>query len=123
VRFKYCKQLLEYNIYFYLETSGGGSYDLHLMFIFSIPVLVRYLWQLKTFVFMHWYIISAVLLVNLKKSTYLKCQLEPFRHFVLGLTFGNLTFGRLTIYPNTRSIFGQLTFWRLTISLSIGTDT
>ncbi len=32
------------------------------MFIFSIPILIRCLWQLKTLVFMHWYIISTVLL-------------------------------------------------------------
>ncbi len=34
-----------------------------MLFIFSIPVLFRYLWQLKTFVFLHWYIISIVLLL------------------------------------------------------------
>ncbi len=33
-----------------------------MQFIFSTPVLIRYLWQLMIFVFMHWYIISAVLL-------------------------------------------------------------
>ncbi len=33
-----------------------------MLFIFSTPVLIRYLWQLKTFVFMHWYKISAALL-------------------------------------------------------------
>jgi len=32
------------------------------MFIFSTPVLIRHLWQLKTVVFLHWYRICAVLL-------------------------------------------------------------
>jgi hypothetical protein len=42
------------NIYSYLETSGGQSYNLYLnVVIFSIPVLIRHLWQLKTVVFLH----------------------------------------------------------------------
>ncbi len=54
---------LNTNIYSYLKTSGGTSYNLYLNFVhFSTPVLIRCLWQLKTLVFMHWYIISAVLL-------------------------------------------------------------
>ncbi len=37
-------------------------------FIFSTPVLIRHLWQLKTVVFLHWYLmylICAVLLGNI----------------------------------------------------------
>jgi hypothetical protein len=32
------------------------------MFFFSVPVLIRHLWQLKTFVFLHWCLICTVLL-------------------------------------------------------------
>ncbi len=31
-----------------------------MLFIFSTPVLIRYLWQLKTVVFLHWCRICAV---------------------------------------------------------------
>jgi hypothetical protein len=31
------------------------------MFIFSISVLIRHLWQLKTVVFLHWHLIRVVL--------------------------------------------------------------
>ena len=51
------------NIYSYLETSGGQSYNLYYMlFIFSTPVLIRHLWQLKTVVFLCGCPICAVLL-------------------------------------------------------------
>ncbi len=33
-----------------------------MLFIFSKPVLIRHLWQLKTAVFLHWCLICAVLL-------------------------------------------------------------
>jgi hypothetical protein len=33
-----------------------------MLFIFSTPVLIRHLWQLKTVVFLHWCLIYAVLL-------------------------------------------------------------
>jgi hypothetical protein len=33
-----------------------------MLFIFSIPVLIRNLWQLKTVVFLHWYLIHFALL-------------------------------------------------------------
>jgi len=37
------------NIYSYLETPGGQSYNPYLFcFIFSTPVLIRHRWQLKT---------------------------------------------------------------------------
>ncbi len=34
------------------------------MFIFSTPVLIRHLWQLKTIVFLHWCVIHTIPLVN-----------------------------------------------------------
>jgi len=33
-----------------------------MLFIFSTPVLIRHLWQLKTFIFLHWSLMCAVLL-------------------------------------------------------------
>jgi len=43
-----------------------------MLFIFSMPELIRHLWQLKTVVFQHWCLICAVLLgcseVKLSKS-------------------------------------------------------
>ncbi len=33
-----------------------------MLFISSIPVLIRHLWQLKTVVFLHWCLIHSVLL-------------------------------------------------------------
>ncbi len=57
---------LNTNIYSYLETSGGKSYNLYLKCcsFFSTPVLIRHLWQLKTVVFLHWCLIHAILLVT-----------------------------------------------------------
>ncbi len=53
---------LDTNIYSYLETSGGQSYDVYLNVVhLSTPVLIRHLWQLKTVVFLHWCLIHAVL--------------------------------------------------------------
>ncbi len=40
-----------------------------MMFIFSTPVLIRHLWQLKTVAFLHWCLICAVLfLAKLTKT-------------------------------------------------------
>ncbi len=40
-------------IYSYLEMSGGQSFNVYLNIVhFSIPGLIRHLWQLKTVVFM-----------------------------------------------------------------------
>ncbi len=51
---------LNTNIYSYLETSGGQSYNLYLKVIhFSTPVSIRHMWQLKTVVFLHWCLIHA----------------------------------------------------------------
>ncbi len=33
-----------------------------MLLIFSTPVLIRYFWQLKTVVFLHWYLLCALLL-------------------------------------------------------------
>jgi hypothetical protein len=52
---------LNTDIYSYLETSGVLIYIL-MLFILSIPVLIRHLWQLNTVVFQHWCLICAILL-------------------------------------------------------------
>ncbi len=41
-----------------------------MQFIFSMPVLIRHLWQLKTVVFLHWCLICAVLLGLLKMNAF-----------------------------------------------------
>jgi hypothetical protein len=52
---------LNTNIYSYLKTSGGQSFNLYLNAIhFSTPVLIRHLWQLKTTVFLHRCLICTV---------------------------------------------------------------
>jgi hypothetical protein len=54
---------LNTNISSNLETSGGQISILYLdVVIFSTPVMFRYLWQLKTVVFLHWCLIRALLL-------------------------------------------------------------
>jgi hypothetical protein len=56
---------LNTNIYSYLETSGGQSCNLYLNVVhFLTPVLIRHLCQHKTVVFLHWYLICAVLLLT-----------------------------------------------------------
>ncbi len=46
---KNINECLNINIYSFLETSGGQSSNLnYMLFIFSTPVLIRHLWQLKT---------------------------------------------------------------------------
>jgi hypothetical protein len=51
--------ILGTNIYYYLGISGGQSSNLYLMLlIFSIPVLIGHLWQLKTVVYTCCYIKS-----------------------------------------------------------------
>jgi hypothetical protein len=53
--FKNVNNCLLTNIYFYLKTSGGQSSDLYLNVVhFFNTVLIRHLWHLKTFVFLHW---------------------------------------------------------------------
>jgi hypothetical protein len=56
---------LNINIYSYQETSGGQNSTPNLNVVhFLTPVLIRYLWQDKTVVFLHWCLICAVLLAE-----------------------------------------------------------
>jgi hypothetical protein len=49
------------NIFSYLETSGGKSYNIYLNVVhFFQKVLIRHLWQPKTIVLLHWCLICAV---------------------------------------------------------------
>ncbi len=68
---KIVNNCLNSNIYSYLETSGSQSYNLYLNYVhFSIPLLIRLLWQLKTVVFLHWCGMCAVpLLATLHVSS------------------------------------------------------
>ncbi len=50
---------------FKVQAPGGQSYNLFLiLFIFSTPVLIGHLWQVKTVVFLHCCRICAVPLVQ-----------------------------------------------------------
>jgi hypothetical protein len=61
--FKKVNHCLNTNIYSYLETSGGKSFNLYLNVVhYSTPVIIRRLWQLKTVVFLHWCLLCTVLL-------------------------------------------------------------
>ncbi len=54
----------------YLETSGGQSSKLSsMLFIFSMPVVIRDLWQLKTVAFLHWCLLLAVLFDEIVQNT------------------------------------------------------
>jgi len=58
---KFVNNCLNTNIYSYLETSGGQSFNLYINVVhFLTPVLIRHLWQLKTVVFLHRYLICAI---------------------------------------------------------------
>jgi hypothetical protein len=58
---KNVNNLLNTNIYSYLETSGGQSSNPYLNVVdLSTPELIRNLWQLKTAVFLHWCLKCAV---------------------------------------------------------------
>ncbi len=60
---------LNTNIYSDLETSGGQSSNTYLnVVLFSTPVLIRQLWQLKTVAFLHWCLICIVLLNDVLKN-------------------------------------------------------
>ncbi len=51
-------------MYSYLETSVVKVLIYILMlFIFTTTVLIRHLWQLKTVVFLHWFLKHAALLI------------------------------------------------------------
>jgi hypothetical protein len=63
MRFKNVHNYLNTNIYSYLETSVSKSYILYLIVVdFLTLVLIRHMWQLKTVVFLHWCLISTVVL-------------------------------------------------------------
>ncbi len=63
---KNANNYLNTNIYSYLETSGGQSSNLYLNVVhFLTPVLIRYLWQLKSVAFLHCCLIRTVLLHEL----------------------------------------------------------
>jgi hypothetical protein len=54
-----------------------------MLFIFSTPVLIRHLWQLKTVVFLHWCLICAVSLFTFFKAHCLKnTSFKYFCHFL-----------------------------------------
>jgi hypothetical protein len=61
---------LNINIYSYVE--GHLVFRviiyIYMWFLFSTPVLIRHLWQLKTVVFLHWCLICAVLLAVYMKQ-------------------------------------------------------
>ena len=60
-------------IVFYSETSGGKNSILYLnVIIFLTPVLFRYLWQLKTLVFLHRCLLCVILLEPCK----VKCSIN-----------------------------------------------
>ncbi len=50
-----------------------------MLFIFSIPELIRNLWQLKTAVFLHWCLILAL---PLYEKNYIKATLLQKCHFM-----------------------------------------
>ncbi len=56
---------LNTNIFSYLETPVGKTYNLYSNVVhFLTPVLIRHLWQLKTVVFLHRCLIRALLLAE-----------------------------------------------------------
>jgi hypothetical protein len=114
-------------ITFYLETSGGRNYNTYLNIAhFSTPVLIRYLWQLKTVVFMHGCLLRAVLLktvidlilmfflpsfiwVCLSVYVFLTAFLSVF--LLLSLCFAFCMFCLSTCLPACLSSCLPLSFW------------
>ncbi len=82
------------------------------MFIFSTPVLIRHLWQLKTAVFLHGCLICTVPLnkciqfqmccIIKKVSTKYKYSTIFFRPSLIRSSFVDLIFGRMTIHPTNK---------------------
>jgi hypothetical protein len=67
--FKNVNNCLNTNIYSYLETCGGQSFNLYLNVVhFLTPVQIIHLWHLKTGVFMHWCLICGVLSLSLNMA-------------------------------------------------------
>jgi hypothetical protein len=66
-------QCWDTNISFYLETSGGQSYNIYLdVVLFSTPVSIRHLWPLETVVFLHCCLICTVPLFGYKQFLLLR---------------------------------------------------
>ncbi len=70
-----------------------------MLFIFSTPVLIIYLLQLKTFVFKHWYIISAIISAILfiafhtavmNIAAFQRAMFITVTHFLHSVTFASL---------------------------------
>jgi hypothetical protein len=60
--FKNVNNCLNTNVYSYKETSGGRSFNLNLNVVhFFNTLIMRQLWLLMTFVFLHWCLIGTVL--------------------------------------------------------------
>jgi hypothetical protein len=55
-----------------------------MQFIFSTPVLIRQLWQLKTVVFLHWCLICAVLFTV---DTCKKCKFVVYKNFYIQIEY------------------------------------
>ncbi len=49
-----------------------STFTFHFLLSLSVPLLIRYLWQLKSFAFMHWFIISTVQLKMKLKSFFVR---------------------------------------------------
>ncbi len=62
------KQLLEHQNYFLLRDIWWSKllFIFKMLLIFSIPVFIRHLWQLKTIAFLHRCLICTVLVENLQ---------------------------------------------------------
>jgi hypothetical protein len=82
------------NIYSYLETSSGKSCNLYLnVVLFSMPVLIGHLWQLKTAVFLHWCLIRAVpLLANRTNRKLLTKVIKWSKHWLFWLGIEKVNF-------------------------------
>jgi hypothetical protein len=50
-----------------------------MLFIFSMSMLIRHLWQLETFVFLHWCLIRALLFTNNVKKVLEQGQSKGLR--------------------------------------------
>ncbi len=87
---------LNTNLCSYLETLGGKSYNLYWNGVhFSIPELIRHLWQPKTVILLHWCLIVVVPLLLFAilmrcfsiLSKLMHFQLMPFNLWHLLQTF------------------------------------
>jgi hypothetical protein len=51
-----------------------------MLFIFSIPVLIRHLWELKTVVFLHWCLLRRAVLLFVEQKLMLGCCFKAHLH-------------------------------------------